>query len=547
MNTTNKLPYFCLGDLDGFFGLFVDNLLQLMLIMVLCNTVCGLPTEFITHQILPGAALSILAGNLFYAWQARRLAKLTGRQDVTALPYGINTASLMAFIFLVMGPVYQETKNPLLTWQVGLFASLVSAVVELIGVFFGDWLRKNTPRAALLSSLAGIAITFIAMSFIFEIFASPLLALFPMLIILIAYTTKMRFWGGLPGGFIALLVGTFIAWLSRWLGFNLFQPSAEIYSFGLHPPFPVPADLFSFIFSAHGWKYMAVIFPMSLFNIIGSLQNLESAQAAGDNYPTKPSLFANGICGFIAALFGSPFPTTIYIGHPAWKAMGARSGYSVLNGVVIALLCFLGGITFLLQWIPLEATLGILLWIGIVITSQAFQEVPKAHNLAVAVGLIPALAAWGLLLIETTLRKAGTTLFATATQFGHELYIYGIIALSQGFLLSSILLAAFMVYLIEKDFFKAGCWALAAATLSFFGFIHAFNLSEAGVQNSIGFGTAPDFAFVYALTAFCLFLLDLKQRKLSEGFSYESNSHQVTGWSGTTGISGLSDSAPPKS
>lgn len=537
MNTTNKLPYFSLGDLDGFFGLFVDNLLQLMLIVVLCNTVCGLPSEFITSHILPGAALSILAGNLFYAWQARRLAKRTGRQDVTALPYGINTASLMAFIFLVMGPVYQETKNPLLTWQVGLFASLVSALVELVGVFFGDWLRKHTPRAALLSSLAGIALTFIAMSFIFEIFAAPLLALFPMLIILIAYSSKMRFLGGLPGGFIALLVGTGIAWLSRWLGFGLFNPSTEVYSFGFYPPLPVPGDLLSFLFNDHGWKYMAVIFPMSLFNIIGSLQNLESAQAAGDNYPTKPSLFANGVCGFIAALFGSPFPTTIYIGHPAWKAMGAKSGYSVLNGVVIATLCFFGGITLLLQWIPLEATLGILLWIGIVITSQAFQEVPKAHNLAVAIGLIPSLAAWALLLIETALRKAGTNMFETAAKFGSEMYIYGIISLSQGFLLSSIILAAFMVYLIEKDFFKAGCWLLIAAILSFFGFMHAFSLSESGVQNSIGFGTAPDFAFVYALTAFCLFLLDFKKsKKLNRELSHESNSSQVAGWSESTGV-----------
>lgn len=525
----NKLPYFSAGDLDGFFGLFVDNLLQLMLIAVLCHTVCGLPNSFITEQILPGAALSVLAGNLFYAWQARRLAKQTGRNDVTALPYGINTASLMAFIFLVMGPVYQETKDPILTWQVGLFASLVSALVEFAGVFFGDWLRKHTPRAALLSSLAGIAITFIAMSFVFEIFASPLLALLPMLIILIAYASKLRFWGGLPGGFVALIVGTLIAWLSRYLGLGLFLPLYESSTLGFHPPLPVPGDLLSFLLSAQGWKYMAVIFPMSLFNIIGSLQNLESAQAAGDNYPTKPSLFANGVCGFIAALFGSPFPTTIYIGHPAWKAMGARSGYSVLNGIVMALLCFAGGITLLLQWIPLEATLGILLWIGIVITSQAFQEVPKTHNLAVALGLIPSLASWALLLIETALRKAGTTLFDTAPKFGSEIYIQGIIALSQGFLLSSILLSAFVVYLIEKDFFKAGCWALAASLFSFFGFIHSFHLNEAGVQNAIYFGAAPDFAFVYALTAFGLFMIDLKQGKKLYEAHYASDTSQISG------------------
>ena len=104
-----RLPWLVRGDLDGFFGLFIDNLLQLMLIVSLCPVVCGLPSELVLSRILPGAALSILAGNLFYAWQARRLMEATGRTDVTALPYGINTVSLLAFIFLVMGPIsYQE-------------------------------------------------------------------------------------------------------------------------------------------------------------------------------------------------------------------------------------------------------------------------------------------------------------------------------------------------------------------------------------------------------------------------------------------------------
>src|SRR5829696_6427625 len=87
-------PWFVRSDIDGFFGLFIDNLLQLMLIAVLCQVVCGFPPELITSRVLPGAAISILLGNLFYAWQARELMRKIGRDDVTALPYGINTPSL---------------------------------------------------------------------------------------------------------------------------------------------------------------------------------------------------------------------------------------------------------------------------------------------------------------------------------------------------------------------------------------------------------------------------------------------------------------------
>jgi len=141
-----SIAWFTRGDLDGFFGLFVDNLLQLMLMGILCKLFCGFPTEFITRQILPGATLSILIGNLYYAWQIRQLAISSGREDVTALPFGINTPSLITFIFLIMAPVYQETKDYHLAWQAGLFACFLNGVMEIIGAYGGDWLRKNTDR-----------------------------------------------------------------------------------------------------------------------------------------------------------------------------------------------------------------------------------------------------------------------------------------------------------------------------------------------------------------------------------------------------------------
>ncbi len=499
---TPKNPrLFVPGDLDGFFGLFIDNLLQLMLIAVFSTAVAGLPESLVTHRILPGAAVSILLGNVFYSWQAWRLAKRSGRDDVTALPYGINTPSLVAFLFLIMGPIYQETQNPTLVWQVGLFACLLSGLLETAGAFFGDWLRRHTPRAALLSSLAGVALTFIALGFIFQIFASPAVALLPMMLILFAYAAKVKWPLGLPGGFVAVLLGVGLAWLLRLLGFDYFQPAALSYSFGFHPPQPVPGDFVAMLGSSWGWRHMAVIFPMALFNLIGSLQNLESAEAAGDRYETRPSLIANGLCSVLAAFLGSAFPTTIYIGHPGWKAMGARIGYSLLNGALITLLCLFGGISLVLRFVPLEATLGILLWIGLVMTAQAFQEVPRRHALAVAMGLIPSLAAWTLMVVETSLQKAGTTLFAVAPDFGNQLFIHGVIALNQGFLISSMILASVVVFLVEREFLKAAAWSAAAAALAAVGLIHAYDLAPQGVQNRFGWAAAPEFALSYGLSA----------------------------------------------
>ncbi|MEM9445179.1 MAG: NCS2 family permease [Verrucomicrobiota bacterium] len=505
----NTPKIFVRGDLDGFIGLFIDNLLQLMLISILCPLLCGLPPELIITRILPGAAFSIFVGNVFYSWQAYRLAKKTGRNDITALPYGINTVSLIAFISLVMAPVYQQTKDVELTWMIGLFACLVSGLLETIGAFCGDYIRRHTPRAALLSALAGIAITFIAMGFVFQIFASPIVALVPALLIILFYASNMKLPLNLPGGLVAVFVGTALAWILKSLGhFEFREPPAANVALGLYLPSIFIHKLVPFILLEEGWKYLSVIIPMALFSVIGSLQNLESAEAAGDSFHTRSSLLMNGFGTLSAAFMGSPFPTTIYIGHPGWKTMGARIGYSALNAIIISILCLLGAVTVVLKVVPMEATLGILLWIGIIMMAQSFHETPKHHALAVSLGLIPAFAGWALLLIEGTLRVTGTSLDDALNNFIiQDIHIEGMIALNQGFLITSMILASLTVCLIEHRFRAAFLWCCIGAVLSMLGIIHAYTINQGIIQISLGFYEAPQFIIAYLITGCLIFAL----------------------------------------
>jgi AGZA family xanthine/uracil permease-like MFS transporter len=487
------------GDIDGFFGLFFDNLLQIMLIGTLGPLILGWSPEHIALRILPGVALSVIFGNLFYAYQAIRLEQKTGRTDLTALPYGINTVSLMAFIFLVMGPVYQDTHDPDLAWRVGLFATLLNALLELVGAFGASWLRRQTPRAALLSALAGIAMTFISMGFAFQAFEQPMQGLLPLLFVLVIYSGHIRLPFGLPGGLVAILIGVVISYGLRSSGLiPPLGPVPPLSDLGWHPPLPAISELSSLLGSPLGWKYLAVILPMGILNIIGSLQNLESAEAAGDRYDTQSSLFANGIGSLLAAGFGSAFPTTIYIGHPAWKEMGARTGYSVLNALVMGLLCLSGGYLWVIHWIPMEATLGILVWIGLMIAAQAFRETPRSHAFAICAGFLPTLAAWALLLVNTTLRAGGSTLETALPHFGSDLHLKGVIALSQGFVFSAMIFSAILVHTIERQLDRAGLWCLLAALLSYFGVIHAFRIGPLGVENDFGLGTGQAYALPYA-------------------------------------------------
>ncbi len=488
-------PWFVRKDLDGFFGLMIDNVIQLILIVSLCRELIHLPDSYIFGRILPGAAISILVGNFFYAWQARQLARATGREDVTALPYGINTVSLFAYVFFIMLPIYQETKDPVWAWKVGLVACFLNGVIEILGAFIAEGVRRMTPRAALLSALAGIAITFISMDFSFRIFAQPLIAVLPMALILLSYFSHQRFPLGLPGGLVAILTGTALAW-----GLGTMSGRAWDTGFALAWPVFTGDSLWEALWHPAFLNYLSVILPMGIFNVVGSLQNIESADAAGDRYRTFPSLMANGIGSVAAALFGSAFPTTIYIGHPGWKRLGARSGYSALNGIFITFLCLTGTIQTVLHFIPLEAGIGILLYIGIIIVAQSFQETPKEHAPAVALGLFPALAAWGLLMVETGLKAGGKSLYeAGLAPFAQSLAIHGMISLERGFIFTSMILAAIGVFLIERKFFRAAYWSLAAALFAAIGIIHAYELTPGGVATRFGLFAAPEFVISYLL------------------------------------------------
>ncbi len=487
--------WFVKEDLDGFFGLALDNFIQFILIVTTGKAVCGFPNELLFGRILPGAAVSLLWGNAFYAWQARRIARKTGRSDVTALPYGINTVTLFAYIFFIIGPIYQQTHNAELAWQVGLLACFISGVVEFLGAFIAEGVRRVTPRAALLSCLAGIAVSFISMDFVYRTFDKPLLALLPLAILLTSYFSHIRLPFGVSGGLAAVLVGMALAAV-----FGVLTPLTAQDFQQIHFRFPqwFGPDLWQVMNSQYIAGYLSITLPMGIFNVVGSLQNIESARAAGDTFPTRSSLVVNGAGSMLAALLGSCFPTTIYIGHPGWKKMGARWGYSLLNGLVMTILCLSGVITLLVKWVPLEAGMGILLWIGIIITAQAFQETPKEHAPAVALGLFPCLAAWGLFQLETGLRAGGMTLFNLgASAFERIPALSGILALEKGFIFTSMILAAMAVHLIERSFGKAALWAGIAAVLSFLGIIHSYEITPGGAVSHLGLGMAPVFMWSY--------------------------------------------------
>jgi AGZA family xanthine/uracil permease-like MFS transporter len=170
------------------------------------------------------------------------------------------------------------------------------------------------------------------------------------------------------------------------------------------------------------------------------MDNVESASAAGDSYPTTRVLTADGVVSLIGCLMGNPFINAVYIGHPGWKAMGGRIGYSAATGLMVIILCWYGTISVISALIPTVS-----------------------------------IANWGLTMINNALAAAG--IFAVSDQLAGDMLNQGIFyrglqTLGGGSTLGGLILGATAVCIIDRHFMKAAGFALAGAILTFFGLMH---------------------------------------------------------------------------
>jgi AGZA family xanthine/uracil permease-like MFS transporter len=494
-NTTPKL--WVAGDWNAFFGFGTNILVNLLTLTGLLKFVLKMPDSLVYGRILPATGLMLFLSTIYYAWLAYRLAQKTGRTDVCALPSGISVPHMFVVTFVVMLPIMLRTGDPVKGWEAGLTWVFVQSFVLMIGGFIGPVVRRVTPRAALLGTLAGVSVTFISLRPAFQVFGTPLIGLLCFAIILASWFGGVRFFKGIPAGLVAIAAGMAIAWGSTALGFGIggmatHNVTAALANFGFSLPLPAVHHVFS------GFEYFGIILvtaiPFGIYDLVEALDNVESAAAAGDSFPTTRVLTADGVVSLVGCLMGNPFINAVYIGHPGWKAMGGRIGYSAGTGIAVILLAWFGVISLMMALIPVVAILPILVYIGMLIGAQAFQETPRRHAPAIILAILPNLAAWTKNQIDGALGAAGNTASAVGLdKLGEQGVLYqGLSVLGSGATLGGLMLGAIAVCAIEREFFKGAGFAIAAAILSFFGLMH----SEA-----IGIGASPLLAITYVCIA----------------------------------------------
>jgi AGZA family xanthine/uracil permease-like MFS transporter len=395
----------------------------------------------------------------------------TGRQDVTAMPFGIDTPSLFGIVFGVLGPAMLMTHDPVLAWKIGMGVTVAMGALKLALAFAGDWARRLVPRAALLGSIAGIGILLIAFLPALKIFADPLVGVVSLAVVLAALAGNAPMPWGLPGAFVAIVAGSAIFWgrwlLGAWWG-EAAPGSANLPAIAWALPWPTFAWVDALPATV---PYLPLAMPFALVTVIGGIDNTESAAAAGDEYRTRDILLTEALATIVAGSCGGVIQNTPYIGHPAYKAMGARAGYTVATGLVIGVGAILGIVSFLVGVLPEASVAPILVFIGLEITSQAFIASPARHAAAVAISFIPAAAAVVLIELNGVLSALGKN--AADLSGAARASIDALLVLGNGFIVTALVWGSTLCSLIERHLRTAAAILGAAGVATLFGLMHS--------------------------------------------------------------------------
>ncbi|HEY7112845.1 MAG TPA: MFS transporter [Thermoanaerobaculia bacterium] len=460
--------FFRAGDLNAFFALMFDNVANLVILSTVLIGAFHFPRAIVLERMVPGTAIGVLLGDLTYAVLARRLARRTGRADVTAMPLGLNAPSVFGMSFAVLGPAYLATGDAVLSWKMGM------AVTVLVGLFktglalAGNRVRSALPRAALLGSIGGAGIALIGLLPLLKVIADPIVGFVGVGVILLTLFARVRLPGGLPGAFVSVVAAVAVAELLSAAGLRspLLAPAVHAAA-PLH--FSVPWPSLAFVGGLSlAWAYLPIALPFALSTIVGGIDNTESAAAAGDEYDTRAILATEGLCTVVAGLCGGVVESTPYIGHPAYKKMGAGAGYAVATGLFVGLGGILGYLPLLVDWIPAAAVAPILIYIGVEVLAQAFTASPPDHAAAVSIATLPSLAFVAALEARAAMAPGAPLPPGETGETLRALTLLG-----NGFVITAVLWGAAAADLIDRRFLRSAAIFLAAAVLCLFGVIHS--------------------------------------------------------------------------
>jgi len=479
----------------------------------------GLLEEILFQRIVPAAGIMLFIGNVYYTWQAIRLTNETGHA-YTAQPYGLNTAGGFPFIFGIIYGVFfsyqcagdactedEEIDRVNTAWKVCVSANFITGLINIFLGIFGEYVMRFFPVAAMLVPLAGIGFTWLALNQIAGNFAVPAIGLIPVFLIFTQYYGLGRFhlFKGvyLPEAVPIVAFGCLAGWL--------YGTQGEVAK-------PVTGGAWIGGAFAEGFQdigpYIGIVLPFSIAASFTDMMCLVSAQKAGDPFPIRETMITDGIGTLIGSFLGSPVGTVIYIGHPVHKRVGAKTGYSIMNGFIYLILTLTGVIPVILSVIPSIAIGPIIMIFGIMICEECTQHIPRRQHSAIFFGLFFGISDY----IWTQYGPQGDGRAALIAANS------GTYAMSKGSALASMIWSAIISYTVDRRWLSSAIFCTIAAFFAGIGIIHQENATFDGsfMVGTINKSTSSfEFMMGYlSMAALCLiyaFLQKYSGKKVKEG------------------------------
>jgi AGZA family xanthine/uracil permease-like MFS transporter len=486
-NTATVPRWFSIGDVNAFFGLMLDNVVNLAVLAGILVGGFGFPSDIVFTRMFPGTALGVLVGNLVYTVMAIRLGRRTGRDDVTAMPLGTDTPSTIGVALAVLGPAFlaakatmPEREAAIVAWQVGMATMVLMGVFKVGMSFIGERIGRWIPKAGLLGSIGGVGVALLGALQLGEIYAEPVVGMIALGLILYALVARIRLPFQAPAVLVAVTVGAALYYgLGAW-GLTVHPvvvPDASML-------FALPTPSLGFIAGMPSAlrDYLPVALPFAILTIVGGINVTESARLAGDDYKTRDILLTEAVSTLVAGICGGMSQTTPYIGHPAYKAMGGRAGYTLLTGLFVGLGGIFGYIGFMAALLPRPALAPVLFFIGLEIAGQAYSATPRRHMAAVTIAVLPSVAVvvqimlsqvYNGALMGAALDPAGTMQATGLTNPAFVQTVGVMIMLASGFIVTAMLWGAAVAFLTDRLIVPACITLLICGALSLFGFIHS--------------------------------------------------------------------------
>jgi AGZA family xanthine/uracil permease-like MFS transporter len=511
------------GDVNAFFGLMLDNVMNLVILAGILIYVYGFPETLVYTRMFPGTALGVMFGDLVYTWLAFRLARKEGRSDVTAMPLGLDAPSTIGMAFTVLGPAFVSAKTrmpeadaAILAWQIGTACMMLIGLFKLGMAFLGGAIQRVVPQAGLLGSLAGVGLALMGCLQLGDILADPVVGMLSLGLIFWALVARLRLPFNVPGVLASVAVGALAYYGLGLLGLLGKPLVAPLIEFPVGLPLPTLGFLKGMPLALTQYLPMAV--PFAILTVVGGINVTESARLAGDDYKTRSILLTEAVATLVAGLCGGVSQTTPYIGHPAYKAMGGRAAYTLACAFFVGLGGMLGYLPLLVRVLPLACLAPILIFVGFDIVSQSFNATPREHAPAVCFAMLPSVAQLLLIVLD----KANPAFPAAALEPERVAQTTGIplafaenfgvfVLLAHGFILTAMLWGGALAFLIDRKIGPAAAVLGIAAVLALFGFIHSV-LPTGGIYLPwqpalLGSRTPYRWAAAYALLAVMVLLL----------------------------------------